>query len=107
MLPYPLAVVVEDHRRVLWGRKPCAAGNLIVELPGAPTGIAEGDDGLLGTATMPHVAQDVAVGRHRHAAIDIDRIRMAVLGGVHDEADVRLDRAPDEDADAPLDGVMI
>src|SRR5579883_3210965 len=91
------AVIVEHQRRILRYGEPIAARNLIVELRGRPSGIAESDQALARSMAEADVAQHIGSRRQRDMAVDVNGIGAAVLGVVDDNFFFRDARATEKD----------
>ncbi len=77
------------------------------ELAGPPAGIAEREQVFLGTLVPADVAQDVLGRGHRHADVEGQGFRAAILPAMYDETVARLDRTAEKDADRPLDRAVL
>src|SRR5262249_12498088 len=82
MVPDVIAIVVEDDLGIYWRHEPGVAREFALQLIGSPSGIAKGNETLARTAIVPDGAQDLGMRRHRHAPVDIDRFRSAIIGTV-------------------------
>src|SRR5580704_3294682 len=79
------------------------APDLAFELAGAPAGIAEREQVFLGTLVPADVAQDVLGRGHRHADVEGQGFRAAILAAMYDETVARLARTAEKNADRALD----
>src|SRR5262249_5899042 len=90
LVPQAGAVVVENQLGFLRGGEPVVPGHLVGELPRSPACIAEREQALFGAMMMADVLQDLRARGHRHAAVDGQRVRQAIIGGMDDKAELGL-----------------
>ena len=103
--PHPGAIGVEHQRRIFRRRDPRSARDLVVELVRRPAGIAERDQALLRTLAASDIAQHLGGIGQRHAAIDIDCVRPAIIGAMQRKGDTRAHRAAEENRHIVGDGL--
>ena len=91
-----LEVAVEQQVEVGRAVQPAVGGDLALELAGPPAGIAERQDGPVGTLAAGDGLEDVDGRRQRHALVDRQRrIGRVIVGAVQHEAAPGLHRAAD------------
>src|SRR5688572_10754907 len=90
--------VAAVEQLVIAGRgEPAVAAQFLLELSGAPAGIAQSRQPVGGAPPLGDGPEDVEGRREAPAAGHLDRLVAAPVGRVENEAALRLDRAPGMD----------
>src|ERR1700730_5197102 len=95
------AVVIDNQPQRGGGVEPVVAGEFALDLTRSPARVAERKEALHRAPTVPDVAQNLPVRRHRHASIDIEGLVEVIFGAVDDKTELLLHRPAGKDLDTP------
>src|SRR5215471_21616541 len=100
LLPNLVPVLVKNKFLVIFRSEPSPLPEFAFELICCPPRVTKGDNTLARTSSVGDVAQNLQARCHGYATVDVDGLRSMIVRAVQHEADLRLDGATREDADA-------